>query len=400
MQQNETYPDVSPTQLAAIDALLRGATITRAVEEGEENPAYLREQLITYIGNKRSLLGAIETAVQQVCARTGKDRLRVADAFAGSGIVSRMMRKYAASLVSNDIEDYARVVAECYLTNANEVPLADLRELISQFNFVAESEPVTNGFIRRLYAPRDEAAITPEDRVFYTIDNAQRLDTYRALIETAPEALRAYLLGPLLSAASVHANTAGVFKGFYKERGSGKGKFGGTGADALNRITAPITMKLPVLSRFNCETEVLQMNSNELAGKLRGCDFAYFDPPYNQHPYGSNYFMLNLLVRNEEPSEISAVSGIPANWQRSDYNVRSKAPLRLFELLEEIDSQFVLLSYNSEGFVAPEELREVLHGLGRVDEVQLNYNTYRGSRNLRDRPIHVTEHLYLLEKGA
>ena len=110
--------------------------------------------------------------------------------------------------------------------------------------------------------------------------------------------------------------------------------------------------------------------------------------------------MLNLLVRNEEPSEISAVSGIPANWQRSDYNVRSKAPLRLFELLEEIDSQFVLLSYNSEGFVAPEELREVLHGLGRVDEVQLNYNTYRGSRNLRDRPIHVTEHLYLLEKGA
>ena len=30
-------------------------------------------------------------------------------------------------------------------------------------------------------------------------------------------------------------------------------------------------------------------------------DLAYFDPPYNQHPYGSNYFMLNLLVHYRRP---------------------------------------------------------------------------------------------------
>ena len=26
-------------------------------------------------------------------------------------------------------------------------------------------------------------------------------------------------------------------------------------------------------------------------------DLAYFDPPYNQHPYGSNYFMLNTIAK-------------------------------------------------------------------------------------------------------
>jgi len=31
------------------------------------------------------------------------------------------------------------------------------------------------------------------------------------------------------------------------------------------------------------------------------------DPPYNQHPYGSNYFMLNLLADYREPADVSAV---------------------------------------------------------------------------------------------
>lgn len=365
-----------------------------------EDPRYLREQLITYIGNKRSLLDSIETAIQRVCVRTGKERLHLLDGFAGSGVVGRLMKRYAHTLVSNDIENYARVIGECFLANASGVPMTDVARLVDDFNAVAESAPLADGFIRRLYSPRDESAIEPDERAFYTPDNANRLDTLRTLIGSAPESLRVYLLGPLLSAASVHANTAGVFKGFYKERGSGVGKFGGTGADALSRIFAPIKLRSPVLSRFECESQILQVDSNELPGRVGDFDLVYFDPPYNQHPYGSNYFILNLLTDYLEPVEISPVSGIPKHWQRSDYNVRARAPERLFTLLDQIDSRFVLLSYNSEGFVSPSDLRGVLNGLGTVDEVRLNYNTYRGSRNLRHRPLHVTEHLYLLEKSA
>jgi adenine-specific DNA-methyltransferase len=102
------------------------------------------------------------------------------------------------------------------------------------------------------------------------------------------------LLGPLLSEASVHANTAGVFKGFYKNRHTGVGQFGGSGSDALTRILGRIVLEVPVLSLFECEYEVFQEDANALVHKLRGLDLAYIDPPYNQHPYGSNYFMLNL----------------------------------------------------------------------------------------------------------
>ncbi len=153
-----------------------------------------------------------------------------------------------------------------------------------------------------------------------------------------------------------------------------------------------------MLSDFECESEVFQMDANKLVKKVGGFDVAYFDPPYNQHPYGSNYFMLNLLVNYIEPNGLSRVSGIPENWRRSDYNVRAKSLARLTELIEDVDARFILLSFNNEGYIRPEDLRRVLEKVGNVDVFDLKYNTFRGSRNLRDRSIHVTEHLFLAEK--
>ena len=74
-----------------------------------EDPNYLSEQLITYIGNKRALLGQICKAVMYVKKRTGKEHLRVFDAFSGSGVVSRFLKAHASLIVSNDFEDYAAV---------------------------------------------------------------------------------------------------------------------------------------------------------------------------------------------------------------------------------------------------------------------------------------------------
>ena len=86
-----------------------------------EDPNYLSEQLITYIGNKRALLGQIGKAVMYVKKRTGKEHLRVFDAFSGSGVVSRFLKAHASLIVSNDFEDYAAVVARCYLRNRGSV---------------------------------------------------------------------------------------------------------------------------------------------------------------------------------------------------------------------------------------------------------------------------------------
>lgn len=363
-----------------------------------ENADYLSRQLITCIGNKRALLGHIGRAVEQVKRRLGKARLCVFDAFAGSGIVSRFLKAHCSLLISNDIEDYATVTSRCYLRNRSTVDLAALTQIVTDLNARVLTEQMPPGFIEELYAPRDEARITREDRVFYTKANARRLDNYRRLIDAAPPELKDLLLGPLLSEASIHANTAGVFKGFYKNRETGVGQFGGSGSDALGRILAEIRLDPPVLSNFECEYEVLQEDANAAARRLKGLDLAYIDPPYNQHPYGSNYFMLNLLVRYERPRQISRVSGIPTDWRRSGYNVRAKSLPLMTDLLRTIDAPFLLISFNDEGFISPEEMRKLLDTIGSVEIVELRYNAFRGSRNFNNRPIHVTEQLFLVER--
>jgi adenine-specific DNA-methyltransferase len=367
-------------------------------EISREDPDYLTRQLVTYIGNKRALLEPIREAVESVCEQLGVDRLRILDAFSGSGAVSRLFKRYAHQLVVNDIEDYARVISACYLTNRGEYPVEQIHEAVERLNDQVAAADLSEGFIERLYAPRDDRRITPEDRVFYTRENARRLDTYRRLLDLEPADTLTWLLGPLLSAASVHANTAGVFKGFYKDRTTGCGRFGGSGENALSRIRGTIALQVPVLSRYDCTVSVYQEDANELIVTEGDFDLAYFDPPYNQHPYGSNYFMLNLLVEYIEPLEISKVSGIPIDWRRSRYNSRPEALRQLSDLITYVDASFVLLSYNDEGFIPVDDMRELLDETGTVEEIQLQYSTFRGSRNLRGRSPHVTEHIFLLDK--
>lgn len=363
-----------------------------------EDPQYLTRQLITYIGNKRNLLGHIGKAVERVKQRLGKQKLRALDLFSGSGVVSRFLKAHTSYLASNDIEDYAAAVARCYLQNRSSVDMPAVNHWVAELNSRIEREPLPQGFIESLYAPRDEQNITKDDRVFYTKDNARRLDNYRRLLDSAPRGIREMLLGPLLGKASVHANTAGVFKGFYKNRQTQVGQFGGSGSDALVRIKGTIFLEPPILSLFECETEVFQADANLLAAQIKDLDLAYIDPPYNQHPYGSNYFMLNLLVSYVPPTEVSRVSGIPTNWRRSGYNVRSKSLPLLQEVLDKLDAPFLLISFNNEGFISPNDMHSTLRKIGTVEVLEIPYTAFRGSRNFDKRSIHVTEQLFLVER--
>ena len=268
------------------------------------------------------------------------------------------------------------------------------------------------GFISELYAPADEDSIEKGERCFYTPYNAAYLDVARQLIEkeVSPE-LRDYFIAPLLSEASIHANTAGIFKGFYKNSKTGTGQFGGNGRNALSRIRGKIVLPFPVFSEFICKSRVFSQDANSLVldEALYSKDFtrdgvfdlAYFDPPYNQHPYGSNYFMLNLIADYQRPDEekISRVSGIPKDWNRSDYNKKRKTSQVFLDLVKNVRARYVLVSFNSDGFIQKDEMIEWLSECGKVEVLEAEYNTFRGSRNLNGREIHVKEYLFLVEKN-
>jgi adenine-specific DNA-methyltransferase len=362
-----------------------------------EKDEYLTQQLITYIGNKRALLDFIGEGVKTVQKKLQKNKLKIFDVFCGSGAAARFFKQFCELLIVNDLEKYSKVINECYLSNENEINISLLRGYYQEIISKADNALV-NGIISELYAPEDDKNIKKTDRVFYTRRNAMYIDTVRQLINNLPLDDQKYFLAPLLSEASIHANTSGVFKGFYKNKETGIGQFGGRNQDALFRIKGDIKLPFPVFSNFNCDTVICNNDSNEIIKSMPEVDMAYLDPPYNQHPYGSNYFMLNLILDYQFPEKISNISGIPQDWKRSVYNKEKYAFNALTYLVENINAKYVLISFNSEGFIRVEQMKNMLEKIGKLEVLETKYNTFRASRNLNNREIHVKEYLYLLEK--
>jgi len=106
-----------------------------------ENRSFLTEQIITYIGNKRSLLDFITKGIQIVQKRLGKEKLDIFDVFTGSGIVARHCKQFSHSLLVNDLEQYAAVTGECYLSNKNELNMSILKDLYSGLLADMEKKP-------------------------------------------------------------------------------------------------------------------------------------------------------------------------------------------------------------------------------------------------------------------
>ncbi len=370
----------------------------------EENPQYLRTQILTYIGNKRGLLPMIQRAVSDVAGELGKKKLSIADVFSGSGIVARALKPYASTLYANDLEEYSAILNRCYLANSTSFD----RNLYNQLRDHILSESIRNpkpGVITETYSPKDTENPQKGERVFYSRENAIRIDTWRSLIETdVPVHMKDFFLAPLITEASIHVNTGGVFKGFYKDPATGIGAFGGHAHNALNRILGEVTLEEPVLSRYDCLSRVFQLDAYDFATHIAAeegiIDIAYLDPPYNEHPYGSNYFMLNVIAQNKLPdnARLSRVSGIPDTWNRSDYNYPKTALASLEKVVAHLQARYLIVSYNSEGYISFDEMIGMLQKYGKVSTAATPHIAFKASRNLQNRNLYVNEYLFVLKK--
>lgn len=361
------------------------------------NSQYFLSHLITYLGNKRKLLPFINSGILEVKKRLGKEKITALDGFSGSGVVARLLKYHTTKLISNDFEQYTKTVNTAYLTNHSLVDIKRLEKAINYLNKNKLKTTNSNYFITNNYAPADDNDIQPGERAFYTHSNAQIIDNIRYLIDNAIDKdLRIFCLAQLIVKASIHNNTSGVFKGFHKK--DGVGHFGGAGENALTRIKGEITLDVPIFAEVENETRVYCKDINELVNNLDEVDLAYYDPPYNQHPYGSNYFMLNIINGGVPIKIQNGVSGIAKDWQHSAYNRPTPAERALETLLHDTKAKYILISYNNEGIIPIEKFQKIVSKYGDWELLEQEYNTYRGSRNLHARNNKVRELLWLIKK--
>uniref|UniRef100_A0A6C0KGP6 site-specific DNA-methyltransferase (adenine-specific) n=1 Tax=viral metagenome TaxID=1070528 RepID=A0A6C0KGP6_9ZZZZ len=335
---------------------------------------YLKDQIITYMGNKRKFIPLIEKILDDVKLELGKDRLILGDGFSGSGIVSRLMKNHASKLFVNDIAGYSYTLNQCYLSN--NVNINQLEKVIEKANAYVAKSPVVPLWIQKYWAPLSDTDIKETERVYYTQENAYRIDAYRYYIDNmVSEEYKYYLLGRLIVEASIHTNTSGHFAAYYKK--GTKGHYGGKNEIDINRITKSIILTLPLFSENQCDMQISQTDTNEWVKNLPQLDLIYLDPPYNKHPYCTYYFLLDVINNWDMSVEIpDTTRGQEKKWKTSDYNSYTRAKIAFRDLIKNIDAKFILLSYNNGGLIDLDEITQILSKKGKVMKIPVEHKTY------------------------
>jgi adenine-specific DNA-methyltransferase len=321
------------------------------------------------------------------------------DLFAGSGVVARLAKTLGFRVMANDWEPYARVINGCSIGVNQPPPFAALGGYERTLETLNGLPPRVDWVTEHLCPRDDEHYDIGRERMFYMRKNGLRIDAIRCQIEAwrAAGKLSAQeehcLLAPLLYQACYTSNTSGVFKGFHNG-------WGGQTRTALYRIASDLRLTPAVFFSNGLANEVLCQDAQRLAEDLQAAriDVAYLDPPYNQHPYGSNYHVLNSIALWDKPSlsrEITrgTKSAIRQDWRtqrRSPYNHASEAAAAYRRLLQTLQARYVLTSYSTDGTIALRELLAANVARGRVRLEMKGYKRYRvSSQRFSHKPLNV-----------
>jgi adenine-specific DNA-methyltransferase len=362
---------------------------------------YYTEQIITYMGNKRKMIPHIEEIIKIVKKNLERENLVIGDGFSGSGVVSRLFKNNASKLYVNDLAGYSKTINNCYLSTPDDNAMVIIERYIKAANlFVDSSGSNIKKFIQLHWAPSDDI-IKEGERVYFTRENARRIDYYREYINNIPFKYRDYLLAPLLVEVSKHNNCSGHFSAFYKK--DNIGHFGGKNDTDIKRITQNIKLPIPIFSNNKCEVFVSQKDTNDWIKSVPELDLVYYDPPYNKHPYHIYYFLLELINNWDTDIEIpDTFRGQPTSWLPSRYN-STKASVAFDDLIKNTRAKFVLISYNNKGIISEREMKNILGKYGVVKENLIEHNVYNRLKGIAEwkkssgKDEKIKECLYLLD---
>lgn len=375
---------------------MQTARYDRARHAAARTDDFLFCQLIPYIGNKRRLLGLLHAALRHAGPAEGRAFL---DLFAGSGVVARLAKTLGYRVLANDWEPYSRPLNVCTIA-CNRPPsfaaLGGYERAIARLNAL----PPRIDWITEHLCPRDDADFdVRRDRLFYMRKNGTRIDAIRHQIQqwadggAIDDAETCCLLAPLLYQACYTSNTSGVFKGFHNG-------WGGRTQTALYRIAGDLTLAPAVFHDNGQANAVFCHDAQRLALALAGDEVAvaYLDPPYNQHPYGSNYHVLNTVTLWDRPPLSKQITprtkaAIRTDWRtqrRSAYNLRGEATAAYRQLLHTLNAHFILTSYSTDGTIPLRELLQANAERGRVRVEMQGYKRYRVStQRFSEKPMNV-----------
>jgi adenine-specific DNA-methyltransferase len=309
--------------------------------------------VIKYLGSKRLLVPVLGEVARAVEARTA------VDLFTGTTRVAQEFKSRGIEVTATDLASYSEVLSDCYIaTDATEIDRAELVSELARLNGL----PGTAGYVTRTFC---------EQARFFQPHNGRRIDAIREAIESDHPGgpLRPILLASLLLAADRVDSTTGLQMAYLKSWAP--------------RSHRDLELLVPAL--LDGPGHTVRGDAMETVDQLPPVDLMYLDPPYNQHRYFTNYHVWETLVRWDEPAHYGiACKRLDArdDSTRSVFNRKQDMPAALGDLLGRARSEVVVVSYNDESWISPEEMTRALRDAGRacVEVVAFDSKRYVGAQ--------------------
>lgn len=307
--------------------------------------------MIKYLGSKRRLVPVLGAMIDACGART------VLDLFTGTTRVAQEFKRRGAQVTAVDTASYSQIFGQCWIElDGAAVDLGELADALEHLNGV----PGAPGYFTEVFCGQAR---------YLQPFNGERVDAIRDAIESdyRDSWLYPVVLTALLLAADRVDSTTGLQMAYLKEWS--------------DRSYRPIQLVAPDL--IPGYGQVLCSDAIEVVSRLPRVDLAYLDPPYNQHRYFTNYHVWETLVRWDRPQAYGvAMKRLDSrdDSTKSAFNSKRLMPQALRTLIDAVDCQVLVLSYNNESWLTREELIEACAQRGFVEVIEVDSRRYIGAK--------------------
>lgn len=333
-----------------------------------------KTQGIKYAGSKREIIPRILDLVP-------KDVKSILDGCSGSTRVSQSFRKANYETTSNDLAEYSKIFAQCFLLNAKEK--SHYQDWVDHLNSLSGLD----GWFTKNYGgvvsknPKGNAIQSDGLRRPFQVHNMRKLD---AILSEIPNLTNNYIEKSVLLTSTIFAvdkvdNTIGHFVAYLKDWP--KRSYDSIHLEVPDLITTGRSCKVSQKSIFNIEDYY---------------DLIYLDPPYgtnnDQHKttrvrYNSYYHIWTTICKNDQPS----LHG--ASLRRYDASSDTiKGSLSIFEntdsrlvyneterLIEKLNCKYIMFSYSNKSILSKSDLESIFgrYKILAFDEFQHKENAMK-----------------------
>lgn len=308
--------------------------------------------MIKYLGSKRLLLPYINA-----CIASLPNVKSVVDLFSGTSRVGHALKQHGYVVYSNDLNKYAYTLAQCYVQADASDLLDEAVHIIKYLNAL----PGKLGYITENYCIKSR---------FFQAHNGSRIDAIRDEIERLEldPLLKAICLTSLMEAADRVDSTTGVQMAYLKSWAA--------------RSFNDLELRVPLLTDRgeNQHSVAYNCDASDIVSRLNA-DCIYLDPPYNQHSYLGNYHIWETLVEWDKPSLYGvAMKRVDCQERKSVFNSKRLAQQAFQNLISEIKSPNIVISFSNEGYIDRACMEEMLSARGHVLVIEIPYKRYVGAQ--------------------